>query len=154
MTGRRQAPKQEVIAINKVGPWGNIRYEHQLVCGHSELLVRASSAKKIACSSCMNKKDDTQLAVGTMNANDTMQSVPLDYFDTRLDFNETFGEDEILVRRVAADIASLLGIPVDAVSVNTDASAGRTIITSAYIFLSGKDISRLTQVRGVNGNNN
>jgi hypothetical protein len=81
-------------------------------------------------------------------------SVPLDYFDTRLDFEETFGEDEILVRRVAADIASLLGIPVDAVSVNTDASAGRTVITSAYVFLSGKDISRLTHVRGASGQGN
>lgn len=151
MTGRRQAPKRSILSINRIGPWGNIKYEHQLDCGHSELLPRASSAKKIACSSCKRKNDTQPSSENTVLDNRTSEENNLlaSYFDPRLDFEDTFSQDELLVRRVAADIASLFNIPVDAVSINTDASSGRTIITSAYVFLSSKDISRLTQTRGV-----
>lgn len=151
MSGRRQAPKREIIAINKIGPWGSVRYEHQLECGHSEMLIRASSAKRIACSICgANKHDDIDTSSSTDSKTDSSKqnAISTSYFDARLDFDDSFSEDELLVRRVAADIAALLDIPVDAVSVNTDASSGRLIITSAYVFLSSKDLSRLTSVRG------
>ena len=151
MSGRRQAPKRAIIAINKIGPWGSVRYEHQLECGHSELLARASSAKRLACSLCKSQQDAKaadSLQSEQHSALAKKMSIPSSYFDARLDFEDSFSEDELLVRRVAADIASLLDIPVDAVSVNTDASSGRLIITSAYVFLSAKDLSRLTNVRG------
>lgn len=151
MSGRRQAPKRAIIAINKIGPWGSVRYEHQLECGHSELLPRASSAKRLACSICKSQADVAaeKTAIDKREMTATKETIiPSSYFDARLDFEDSFSEDELLVRRVAAEIASLLDIPVDAVSVNTDASSGRLIITSAYVFLSAKDLSRLTNVRG------
>lgn len=143
MAGRRQAPKRSIVSINKIGPWGNVRYEHQLECGHSEMLPRASSAKKIACSQCVTppQEEMPKGIVPSLNISDLI--------DARLDFDETFEQDEVIVRRVAADIASLLGIPVDAVSLVTDASSGRITIKSAYIFLSARDISRLTNTRGI-----
>lgn len=151
MSGRRQAPKRAIITINKIGSWGSVRYEHQLECGHSELLLRASSAKRIACSVCLSFKTSNQQIKNSDGREAELANapaIPSKYFDARLDFDDSISEDEILVRRVAAEIAALLGIPVDAVSVNTDAASGRLTITSAYIFLSAKDIARLTNVRG------
>jgi len=114
-------------------------------------LLRASSAKRIACSVCLSFKTSNQQIKNSDGREAELANapaIPSKYFDARLDFDDSISEDEILVRRVAAEIAALLGIPVDAVSVNTDAASGRLTITSAYIFLSAKDIARLTNVRG------
>ena len=57
MVERRQAPKQKILSINRVGAWGKVRYEHKLDCGHSEILPRASSAKRIACTWCVKAQE-------------------------------------------------------------------------------------------------
>lgn len=120
-------------------------------CGHSELLARASSAKRIACSVCHSKENQVQknetLPIHEIEISNHSDQ-RLDIFGTRLDFDDKFSEDELTIRRIAADLASLLDIPVDAVSVNTDASSGRLTITSAFIFLSAKDVARLSKARG------
>jgi hypothetical protein len=51
--GRRNAPRREVESITKVGVYGNVRYQHKLVCGHTETRPRKSTAPKLACMSCL-----------------------------------------------------------------------------------------------------
>ena len=55
----------------------------------------------------------------------------------------TLSSDEIEVSRTRASLASILGIPLDAVEVIAIDTRGVLEIRSAYIFLSASDIRRI-----------
>lgn len=57
-----------------------------------------------------------------------------------LDFSETASQDEIEVKQLQADLASIFGIPAEAISIVSSDVGGRLVVRSAYVFLSSSDI--------------
>ena len=130
---KRQAPKHFVKEIRKTGGWGTTRYEHVLECGHSEILPRASRAVKIACSWCVKAEEkENELK------NLSLRSPEI------LDFDESMSQHEIELAKAKATLASVFGIPLEAIQLNSSDVAGNLQIGSAYIFLSARDVRRLT----------
>ena len=143
MVERRQAPKQKILSINRVGAWGKVRYEHKLDCGHSEILPRASSAKRIACTWCVKAQEKEEELRQLVSPQKNSSQI--------LDMDEFMSQDEVEVNRTRASIAAMLQIPVDAVSIVSTDVGGRLLIKSAYIFLSSGDISRILTKGDNNG---
>jgi len=143
MVERRQAPKQKILSINRVGAWGKVRYEHKLDCGHSEILPRASSAKRIACTWCVKAQEKEEELRQLVSPQKNSSQI--------LDMDEFMSQDEIEVNRTRASIAAMLQIPVDAVSIVSTDVGGRLVIKSAYIFLSSGDIGRILTKGDNNG---
>lgn len=56
MPSRKAAPQREVLEVERVGEWGKITYRHRLVCGHTEVRKRPSSAQVVACVACLMEK--------------------------------------------------------------------------------------------------
>lgn len=143
MVERRQAPKQKILYINRVGAWGKVRYEHKLACGHSELLPRASTAKKIACMWCVKAQEKDEELKKLISPQKNSSQI--------LDMDEFMSQDEMQVNRTRASIAAMLQIPVDAVGIVSTDVGGRLVVKSAYIFLSSGDITRILTKGGNNG---
>lgn len=140
LMGKRQAPKREVKEIRRVGTWGKITYEHVLECGHTERLPRASRAIKIACSWCVKaEQKDEELR--------SLVPKPRPLMDVFAE--EDMSSDEIEVSRTRASLASLLGIPLDAVEILAIDSYGVLEIRSANIFLSASDIRKIINKGGL-----
>ena len=140
MSSRRGKPQREVKQISKIGAWGNIRYEHLLECGHVELLPRASRSTAIACSSCGQPIQQRQSADVSVFDRVLPESI--------LDFTDQASQDEIEIKRVQAAIASILGIPLEAISIVSSDAGGRLVIKSAYVFLSSSDIRKIIEKYG------
>lgn len=136
MSPRRNSPHRRVLEISRIGSWGNIRYLHTLECGHNEVLKRASRSELIACSSC-----------GKPNIEQPMNSVDFSHLlpSTILDFSEHASQDEIEVKKLQAHLASILGIPAEAISIISSDAGGRLVVKSAYIFLSSSDIRSIIE---------
>lgn len=49
---RYSAPRQQVLAVRRVGGYGAARWEHDLACGHVEVRARRSPYDRIACPAC------------------------------------------------------------------------------------------------------
>jgi HrpA-like RNA helicase len=130
---KRQAPKQSIVEIKKTGGWGTTRYEHVLKCGHSEILPRASRAVRIACGWCVKAKEK----------NDELKFLSEDSPEI-LDFDEAMSQHEIDLAKAKASLAALLAIPLEAIQLNSSDIAGKLQIGSAYVFLSARDVRRLT----------
>jgi hypothetical protein len=132
--GKRQAPKREVKEIRRVGVWGKTHYEHVLECGHTERLPRASRAIKIACSWCVKAEEKDE---------ELRSLVPKPRLLMDVFADEDMSSGEIEISRTRANLASLLGIPLDAVEILAIDSMGVLEIRSAYIFLSASDIRKV-----------
>lgn len=140
--GKRQAPKREIKEIRRTGAWGKIQYEHILECGHTERLPRASRAIRIACSWCVKaEQKDAELRALVPQVRTIA-----DDFD---DFDDDLSSDEIEVSRTRASLASILGIPLEAVEVVAIATRGVLEIRSAYIFMSASDIRKIINKGGL-----
>jgi hypothetical protein len=144
LMGKRQAPKREIKEIRRVGTWGKIQYEHILECGHTEKLLRASRAIRIACSWCVKaeEKDEEFRALIPQVQNITQS------FEDINDIDVSSGEIE--VSRTRASLASILKIPLEAVHVVAIDSRGVLEIRSAYVFLSAGDIRKIINNGGLN----
>lgn len=135
MTSKRQAPKQKVLEIHRAGPWGDVKYEHKLECGHSEVLARASKATRIACSWCVKANSkDIELRTLAPQAKTLWQVFTED--------DET-NSNEIELSKIKASLASVLNIPLEAIEIIATDKQGVLEIKSAYIFLSARDVQRL-----------
>jgi hypothetical protein len=140
MAGRRQAPKRLINEIRRRGTYGNIKYEHVLECGHIEIAVRASRAKKIACSRCLRLEE-------------TNSEIPKTFAASVLfDNDDDEATAEIEISRVRASLASILKVPVDAVEIVANQGYGVLEIRAAYVFLSAREISRLLSEGEDSGN--
>jgi hypothetical protein len=139
--GKRQAPKREIKEIRRVGVWGKTHYEHILECGHTERLPRASRAVRIACSWCVKAQEkDKELR----SLVPQVRSITDEYEDDDL------SSDEIEISRTRASLASILGIPLEAVEIVATDSRGVLEIRSAYIFMSASDIRKVINKGGLN----
>ena len=134
LMGKRQAPKREIKEIRRVGAWGKVNYEHILECGHTERLPRASRAIKIACSWCVKAEEKDE----ELRSLVPKPRLLMDIFD-----EDDMSSGEVEVSRTRASLASILGIPQDAVEILAIDSLGVLEIRSAYIFLSASDIRKV-----------
>lgn len=130
MTSRRSSPHRKIIEISRFGPWGNVRYKHELECGHAEILQRASRAQSIACSFCNRPPQQESTKIDFSNL------LPPTILDTAINSSQ----DEIEIQKLQAHLASALGIPAEAISMISSDTGGRLIVKAAYVFLSAADI--------------
>lgn len=62
-----------------------------------------------------------------------------------LDYDERLGHNEIQVARLQGSLAKALGVPTEAVDLVVTEKAGDLIVESAVIYLSPRDIDRMTR---------
>lgn len=137
-TEHRRSPKRSVVEIRKIGSWGNIAYHHHLECGHVEVRPRASKAPKLACVWCKRSGE---------KAKELAQYAPAPSLLLPSDdhFDDTFSQHEVEVARMRAELAKLVGIPLEAVDLSVHWPAGSPKVQGAVLFLSASDVERLTR---------
>lgn len=133
--GRRQAPKRAIQEINRRGSWGGVKYDHLLECGHTEILARASRAKKVACSSCAR--------IGEGGNEAKLRELGIAVFPVGTDDGDQSAASEIEVSKTRAALASAIKVPVDAIEIVSSEHLGMLEIRAAYVFLSAGDIRRI-----------
>lgn len=132
-TEHRKAPRREVVDIRRVGGWGAVVYHHVLSCGHIEKRPRASKAPKLACVFCLRADEVVK----------TMSSLKTPIKAEVLD-DEEYASFETRVQMIKASLASQMNIPIDAIDVAIADEAGILRIRYATIFLTEKDVRRIT----------
>lgn len=132
-TEHRKAPRREVVDIRRVGGWGSVVYHHVLSCGHIEKRPRATKAPKLACVFCLRAEEVVK----------TMSSLKTPTKSEVLD-DEEFASFETKVQMIKASLASQMNIPIDAVDVAIADEAGILRIRYATIFLTEKDVRKIT----------
>lgn len=137
-TEHRKSPKRAVVEIRKIGSWGNIGYHHHLECGHVEVRPRASKAPKLACVWCKRSAE---------KAKEIAEYAPKPSFVLPSDdhFDDTFSTGEVEVARIRAELAKIVGIPLEAVDVSVHWPSGSPKVQGAVLFLSAGDVERLTR---------
>lgn len=132
-TERRQAPRRKIKLIEKSGQWGKLQYVHHLTCGHTETRKRQAPSSEIACVQCL-REETVREEIRALS-----RVSPLTYGD-----DNSFVDEELKVERTRAALASKFGVPLDAIDVASEYISGRLIIRSATIYLSAKDVEKLT----------
>jgi len=132
-TEHRKAPRRDVVDITRVGGWGAVVYHHTLSCGHIEKRPRATRAPKLGCVWCLRADEVVQ----------TMSSLKAPVKSEVLDDAE-MATLETEVRMMQASLSSQFNIPIDSVDVVTADEAGILRVRYATIFLTEKDVRRLT----------
>lgn len=136
-TEHRRAPRRKIVSIDKSGSWGNVEYRHHLSCGHIETRKRQAPTGEIACAWCLRaeiKDKEIKSLVGA-------QPKPL------LGIDSEFADDELAIERTRATIAARFGVPGDAVDIASEDINGRLVIKSATIYLSARDVDKLTRLK-------
>lgn len=111
---KKQAPQQEILSIERTGSWGKVEYRHRLVCGHTEIRKRPSSAPKIACALCVIAKEKAVELRALANTRRPEYAPIPDSPDIIVD--ETI-EEELYAQKLQGALASVLGCPADAIDV-------------------------------------
>ena len=132
-TEHRKAPRRDVVEIRRVGGWGQVKYHHLLSCGHMETKPRASSSPKLACVQCFR----TDALVSEMKSIAPPARLPIVSDDEMATL-----ETEVSMMR--ATISARFGIPIDSVDLVTTDDAGILRVRYATVFLTEKDVSRIT----------
>lgn len=132
-TEHRKAPRRDVVEIRRVGGWGSVSYHHILSCGHIEKRPRATKAPKLACVFCLRANE----VVKTMSA----LSVPK---KSEVLDDEEFASFETKVQMMKASLASQLNVSIDAIDVAIVDESGILRVRYATIFLTEKDLRRIT----------
>lgn len=133
-TEHRKAPRREVVDIRRVGGWGQVKYHHVLSCGHIETRPRASSSPKLACVDCLR----TEKLVSEMKAIPAPTRVQVASDDEMASL-----ETEVSIMR--ATIATRFGVPIESVDLVTTDDAGILRVRYATVFLTEKDVTRVTK---------
>lgn len=134
-TERRRAPRKKIVSIEKIGRWGELTYNHKLECGHIDARKRAASSGEIACLWCL-RAEEQAIELKKFTA-PPVQSV---FYDDNL------AEEETRIEKTRAAIAARIGIPMEAVDVATEDINGVLVIRSAVVYLSARDINRISGV--------
>lgn len=134
-TERRRAPRRSITKIERSGSWGNVVYRHFLSCGHIEERKRASSTPELACTWCpkAEKKEQELKAL--------IRPSLLSGYEPNL------ADQEIRIEKARASIAQRFEIPLDAVDIASEDVSGELIIRSATIYLSARDVMRISEER-------
>lgn len=121
------------MEIRRVGGWGSVSYHHVLSCGHIEKRPRASSAPKLACVWCL-RAEEVKNTMAALVAGPTRNSIDDDELATV----------ETEAQMIKASLSSQFGVPIDAVDVVMADDAGNLRIRYATIFLTERDVRRIT----------
>lgn len=133
-TEHRKAPRRQVVEISREGAWGKVKYRHLLSCGHTEVRARAASTPKLACAWCL-RAVEKDVEIKALSAGVQSQ---ID------DINEQLAKEEIDISKTKAAIALRFQIPQEAIDVVVADINGNLVIKHALLFLSAKDVSRLS----------
>lgn len=125
MASRKEAPRREVVDVERRGDWGAVRYAHKLVCGHTEIRKRPAPATHIACLMCLQEQ---------------RRPAPMGD-DWRVIDADPFATAEAEAARIRATISARMGVPNEAVSVMMD-SFGR--VSYVTVFVDGDTARRMT----------
>lgn len=106
MVSRKQAPRREVVDIQRVGDWGVVQYLHKLTCGHTEPRKRPSPATHISCMFCLHEQERPAPKGTTV--------IPVLEFDTF----DSVATAEVQESALKAKIAARLGVSQDAVVIH------------------------------------
>ena len=127
-TKRAIAPKMAVISVGRIGPWGSVYYHHLLECGHTESRRRcAKVGDRIACIRCQEIVERRSVLADLVPQSQESDS------------DEAIAAGMTQESRIKANIASMLGIPVDTIDISLHPT--RQII----IFLSPQEAARLSE---------
>lgn len=127
-TKRAIAPKMAVISVGRIGPWGSVYYHHLLECGHTESRRRcAKVGDRIACIRCQEIVEHRSSLADLVTQSQESDS------------DEAIAAGMTQESRLKANIASMLGIPVDTIDISLHPT--RQII----IFLSPQEVARLSE---------
>ena len=127
-TKRAIAPKMAVISVGRIGPWGSVYYHHLLECGHTESRRRcAKVGDRIACIRCQEIVERRSVLADIVPQSQESDS------------DEAIAAGMTQESRIKANIASMLGIPVDTIDISLHPT--RQII----IFLSPQEAARLSE---------
>jgi hypothetical protein len=132
-TERRRAPRKKITSIEKVGRWGQVVYNHKLSCGHIDSRKRAATSDEIACMWCL-RAEEKDAEIKKLSA-PPVQSV---FYDDNL------AEEETRIEKTRAALAARIGVPMEAVDVAAEDVNGILVIRSAVLYLSARDINRIT----------
>jgi hypothetical protein len=126
-TKRATAPKMTVMRVDRVGGWGSVNYHHSLECTHTEVRRRcAKVGDRIACVRCQEVLE-RRAALAELAPTNQISNT-----------DEAVAAEMTQESRIKANIASLLGIPVDTIAV----ALGPT--RQIVIFLSPQEVTRLS----------
>ena len=142
-TEHRKAPRRSVVAINRLGNWGAVRYEHKLECGHIEIRPRASTAPKLACVGCLKAKAFSSEIEALVKKNESNQIIEID---------ENYASNESLINSIRASIASYFKVDSNDVDVICTDINGELKIQCATVFLSSPDVYRISHPTMGRGN--
>lgn len=135
-TERRRAPRRRVVSIEKTGRWGNVVYSHTLSCGHKDVRKRAASSSEISCIWCLRAEErDKEIKA---------LASPL---KSNVFYDDNLADEEIKIEKTRAALAAKLGVPMEAIDISVEDSAGSLFIRSAIIYLSARDVARITDDR-------
>jgi hypothetical protein len=131
MAERRAAPRREVTGIERIGAWGEVRYRHQLTCGHVEIRKRPAPAPSIGCVACAAESKARVL--------DEALTTRLPEVGLLDDDWSTMADLETDLARTRAGLAARFGIEAEAV----DVVATEAGLAYATVFLDAGTIRRL-----------
>lgn len=133
-TERRKAPRRKIKSIEKIGKWGQVSYNHNLVCGHVDIRKRAATSDEIACMWCL-RAEEKEAELKKLTSPPVSQSFLHD---------DNLAAEETKIEKVRATISARIGVPMEAVDVAAEDVNGQLVIRSAVVYLSPRDISRIT----------
>ena len=134
----KAAPRREVLEVERLGDWGEIRYAHTMSCGHVEQRPRRTApGRHMACSGCLRAASfSTGLAPSTPPAAQFDQINEHDYL-----IDDVAGV-EAEIARLRAGLATTFGVPVDAVDVAMTSATGIPEVAYALVFLDADTAKR------------
>lgn len=142
MVNKKSAPQQEIVEIERVGNYGKVEYRHRLVCGHTEVRKRASSAPKVACTKCVIGSDFAKELK-------SLTIVPSPNFDEEWFFESNDGAEEIDVAKLKAGLVAVLGCEHEAVEIVSEVDEDDGLLKARYvtIFLDVETAKNLLNTR-------
>lgn len=134
MVSRKQAPRQLVVEVERVGAWGDVTYRHRLACGHVEVRKRPAPADHISCMFCLHERE--RPAPKTSDA--ALQWLP----ETEFVEFDVFSSYETDASRLQASLAAKLGVANNAVNVHVN-HAG--VVMWVSVVLTAEESARLAR---------
>jgi hypothetical protein len=135
----KAAPRREVLDVERLGDWGEVRYTHRLSCGHVEERIRRTvPGKVLACSGCLKAATFAEQPLRPERAarpvfESTEDGVMID------DLAGTEAE----IARIRAGLAKAFRVPVEAVDVAVTSTTGQPDVAYALVFLDADQARRV-----------
>lgn len=135
----KAAPRREVLDVERLGDWGEVRYVHRLSCGHVEERIRQTApGRVIACAGCLKA---AQFAEGRLQPERPRTPV-LEPTPDGVLLDDLAGV-EAEIARIRAGIAKAFRVPAEAVDVAVTSTSGAPDVAYALVFLDADQARRV-----------